>query len=504
MAQTRKSVNSTALDLNNRFGSDAERFRFEMAEEAGRQLRDYTKNTTKTISTFDKTMLLGYLENIGSNETNLRNLSWYLYYRSQTYMRLCQFYANMFCLDVRSIIPNYDMTGKKNNANKILKSYQETVNTVELMRLQQEFYNIYLTCFVQDVFYGIWIQDETGVFVWQIPPDYAKIIGKYNTGDFSLAMDMSYFKRHQELIEYIPDPFENMYNEYLSSNQKWQIVPEEYAICIKYRSEDYETVLPPMVAIFMALINLSDLEEIQSTADAQSIYKMLWLELETINNSKSIDDWKVDPSLVVEYFNRLADGLPEYIGAAIVPGKLNEVSFPNDASSDTSKVSQATETVLNTAGGAEFLNGSTIKTQAAFDCARIANTEFAISSLLPQTQSFVNRQLSYLLSDPCKVKFMAISVYTKKQFKEDILSSGQYGLPTKLLLNTLNGFNEVETMALNYLEEDVLGLSDKLIPLNSSYTQSSKEDGYNGETGQGAPKKDDDELTDSGAKSRNG
>lgn len=70
------------------------------------------------------------------------------------------------------------------------------------------------------------------------------------------------------------------------------------------------------------------------------------------------------------------------------------------------------------------------------------------------------------------------------------------GLPTKLAYNTLNQFSEKETMALNYLEEQVLGLSNLFVPLQTSYTQSGSSD-----TG-GAPTKDSTEITDDGEASK--
>ena len=50
---------------------------YEAASDAIKQLRDITKTTTKNISTFNKDTLRTYLQNIGSNEKNIRNLSWY-------------------------------------------------------------------------------------------------------------------------------------------------------------------------------------------------------------------------------------------------------------------------------------------------------------------------------------------------------------------------------------------------------------------------------------------
>lgn len=502
MAENVKSATgtNTAAELKEMF-ANKNQINYAKAEEALKRIHDPKKQYTKTISVFNKDTLRTYLQNIGANEKNIRNLSWYLYYRSQIYNRLVNFYANMFCLDARSVIPPYDLV-KGGDSNKMLKSFNDTLNILDNMHLQGEFYNIYVNCFIQDVFFGVVFYDDTGIFIYNFPADYARISGKYMTGDFGYEIDCSYFKKYPELLEYFPDPFKTLYDEYDRTGLRWQEMPQEYALCLKYRAEDMDSLIPPFLPIFNAIINLADLEDIQAIADAQNIYKLIWMELETIQGSKNIDDWKNDPGLVSDYFNRMLDqSFPPYIAGALVPGKLNEISFPDDQANDTNKVEKATETVLNTAGGAEILNGATINNTYAFKMAMIANTEYAISSLLPQTQGWVNRFLESHMSNPSKVKFFPISVYTKEEYKEQLLSAGQNGLPVKLAYNTLNGFSEKETMALNVLEEDILHLKDKLVPLSTSYTQS--DNGYTDEVGQGAPEKDAGDLTDSGERSRN-
>lgn len=464
---------------------------FAAAEQAAKSLRDITKTANKTISTFSRDTLRTYLQNLGGSEKNLRNLSWYLYYRSQTYARLCNYNADMFCLNARKIIPPYDLV-KGGDAKKMLKSYNDTLTILEKLNLQQEMRNAYLNCFIQDVFYGVVIYDDTGIFIWQVPADYAKIAGKYTTGDYSFAIDMSYFRSHQELLEYLPDPLQTMYNAYQSDNQKWQLVPDINCLCLKFRSEDWETVLPPYVALFESLINLSDLESIQAVADAQEIYKLIWYEMETLG--EDVDDFKVDPSLSIQYFNRLInEALPDYISAAMVPGKLDTISFTDTQKvNDTSKIATATETVLNTAGASEILNGKTISGAEAFRYAQIANTEYAISSLLPQTQAWVNRFLSMQLSNPSRVEFFPVSVYTKDSLKKDLLESCQYGFNNKIAYNTLNGISEKETLAMAFFEEEVLGLHDIMkYPLSSSFTTAGSDDSI----GNGGKPKDDVQTT---------
>ena len=468
--------------------------RFADSQEAFKRLRDFTKNSTRNVGTFDKEVLRSYFQNIVSNESRLRNLSWYLFYRSQVYARLVLYFSNMFVLYARSVIPNHDLT-KTNNPTKTLKSFQETIDEVDKMRLQQEFYPIFVTNFIQDVSYNVWIEDDDGVFVLPWPADSARITGKYMTGEFAYAVDATYLRSHQELIEYFPEPFEQIYRDYESTGEKWQPMPEEFSLCTKYRSEDIETALGPLMPMANSLVNLLDLEDIQAVAAEQEIYKLIWYELETIDGTDTPDDWKIDPDLAVDYFNKMVDeAIPPNMSAAIVPGKLNEISFPDSTASDTTKVAKATETVLNTAGGAEVLNGSTINNTYAFKLATQVNTEYAISSLLPQVQSWVNHRLQLVLSDPCKVKFFPVSVYTLPDYKEQLLTAAQNGFPTIFAYGACNGYSEKDIISLNNMEANILGLTDIFKPLSTSYTQSTNEGGR--------PKTPDDELSDSGDRTR--
>ena len=115
----------------------------------------YTKTSTKAVTAYSKDSLRTYLQNIGSNEKNLRNLSRYLYYRCHAYYRLIAYNANMFCLDARSVIPEYDMVAGV-DTNAMLSSYQDTLNVLDKLNLQYEFLKAYTICFREDVF--LWMR----------------------------------------------------------------------------------------------------------------------------------------------------------------------------------------------------------------------------------------------------------------------------------------------------------------------------------------------------------
>lgn len=470
------------------------------ANDALLNLRDIAKNKKyKSIETISKEDLRTYLENPTNYETQLRNISRYLVTRSQIYYRLIKYNANMFCLNARSVIPPYFMT-EDNDKDSILESYQATLDILDKMNLQYEFFKAYVTCFIEDVFYGVVYFDEksdqkTSMFFLPLPPEYCRIQGIWENGNFAFAMDMSYFKRNQELLEIWGEPFQSMYSEYESSGIKYVLCPQEYSVCLKFRSEDTELVLSPFAGLFSALLGLQELEDIQAIASEQEIYKLLVATIPLLSNSDDPDSFAVNPQLAVDYFNKLVEALPSYTDAVITPIPIDYVSFNNDTvASDVTKVQTATKTVLNTSGGSQVLNSATVTSSSGYESALKADTEFAISSLLPQTEMWVNFFISQYVKNPSKVKFFEVSTYTIKDFRKELLENSSNGLPNKLAVASMSGFSEKDTLALNFLEEDILGLSEKLKPFNTSYTQTGNDSG--------GQEKDTGDLTDEGEKTR--
>ena len=187
----------------------------------------------------------------------------------------------------------------------------------------------------------------------------------------------------------------------------------------------------------------------------------------------------------------MVESFPDYIGAILSPIPLEVLEFGNDQTTDITKIENATRTVLNTSGGAQVLNSSTISGTTAWNGAIKSDAEYATASLRPQTEAYINRFLTYHISNPAKVKFLKVTPYTKAEVKKSLLEDATYGLPTILSINSLNGFSELETLSLNYLENDVLGLVNKFKPLQSSHTQSSADSS-------GGQEKSIDDLTDAG------
>lgn len=459
------------------------------------QLLDPASTSAKTFSTFSKETLRTYMQNPLTQYKNLRNLSRFLYYRSPTYKRLIHYNANMIDLNYRSVIPMVDLV-KGVDQQKMLKSYYGTLSILEIMNLPLEFLKVYITCWKEDVFFGCVYYDDAGMFILPLDPDYCKVTGIYPTGDLAFDMDMTYFTRRQDVLEMWGEPFTSMYNAYNGVNdQRWQPMPDENCVCMKLNIDDWEIPIPPYIGLFDSLINLEDLKEITAIADEQEIYKLLSFKVPLLKNSEDVDDFAVDMATAIKYYKVIADSLPDYANAILNPGlEMEDVSFDHDQATDVNKIETTTKSVLSTSGGAAVLSAQNVSSSTSWKAAIVSDEEYALSSLLPQTQSWLNRFLSYQLKDAAKVKFMETTKYSRLDYKDSLRQDATYGVPVKLAINTLNGFNELETLSMAHLEQ-ALDLTSLFIPMASSNTMN---------TGNlsGKQEKPLSELTDSGEETR--
>lgn len=483
---------------------------FAKNSEIYKQLRDVTKSSSKSIETIDKETLKSYFRNLQSNEKQLRNTARYLYYRSNIFFRIVNWYAGMWDLRCRHVKPNYDLV-KGGDENKILKSLNESLNVLDTLNLHSNMTEALITSYIEDVYYSIvYYEEGIGTFFFRLDADECAIDGRYQTGDLSFSVDMSKWRnaQRQQIIEWLGSPLKEMYAEFERTKNKWVHCPDDFAFMLKFRMDDLNTVIPPFLPLYLMLASNEDSIDQQAVANELSIYKLIYMPLKSMG--KTVDDFELSPELAKKYFDRLvADAVPAYTSAAMVPGdELKVIEFDDSTDKDINRVEDSMNNVLATAGGGAVLNSNHITSTAAFNAWLREETEFALSTLLPQIDGFANRWLILHCSNPCTVKHFEVSVYTKDDLYEQLLQSCQYSYSNRLALNTLLGISEKETISMNFLENKILKLPEIMrYPLQSSFTTSNDgsvdEDGYTTEVGQGRPSVDDDELSESGERSRN-
>ena len=456
------------------------------------KLLNLEKTESRTYTIYSKEDLRTFIKNPKQNESRIRNLSRFLTRYSFQLQRLINYYSEMVCLEFQSIIPNIDIT-KEYDEITVLKQFYDTAKKLEQMDLSNEIYKL-LTVFWREgaVYAYVYDDDTTGGFFFHVlDGDYCRV-SSIEDGICNFSYDFSYFRKYPDDLEYWDSEFKIKYDAYDKNNKlRWQQLDPSRTICLKFDMSDPKISLPVFLPLFELLISLIDLQGIEAVKDKLSIYKLLVANMETISGSAESDDFKVDPDTALEYYYKLCEYLPPEVAACLSPLPLDVIDFKGSSTDEENAMSKSIDNLFKTSGGAQILNSDKISGAKAFGAAIICDTEMGLSSVLPQIQKWVNRYLTYKLGEGhAKVKYIEASPYTKTDKKNELITSGQNGVPVKLAVASLDGFSPLECLSLDILENSILKLHESWMPFSTSYVQSGKSD------------KPEESLTDEGAETR--
>ena len=467
------------------------------------QLTDLSKTESRTFQTYSRETLRTYMKSPKSYESQLRNLSRYLYRLCYEYRRICLHYATMICGDAFNIIPLDDPTNEMSPDDRT-NTWYETMIRWQRMDFASELVKLLLVAWREDSVYAYVYDDsdqEGGTCFYQIlDGDYCRV-SSVEAGVFRFAFDFSYFRSHETYLDYWDSEFKTKYEAYQKdSSLRWQELEPERQVCFKVNSDDPTMDYSPMSALFQTIINAIDLQEIQAVKDELSAYKLLVARLKPLSGTSDPDDFEIDPDTALKYYNKLAANVPPCVNVVLSPMEIDTIEFKDlNNTDDTDMISNSISNIFKHIGGVILdsdKSGTTI-----YEAQIIADMKYGQSTLLPQVQRYLNLYFNYIVgTEHGYFKYIdGVCPYTRRQKRKELLESAQNGF-SRMSIGILDGNTALEQISMLKLEKD-LGLVDLMSnPLSTSYTQSNKSgtDPING----GAPSKDSGDLTDSGSKSK--
>jgi hypothetical protein len=93
-----------------------------------------------------------------------------------------------------------------------------------------------------------------------------------------------------------------------------------------------------------------------------------------------------------------------------------------------------------------------------------------------QVETWVTRKLVYNFKGNFRCQLLDVTQLNRNELAELYLKAATYGIPSVIHLCAILGINQVDMMALNYLQNNMLDIANQFIPLSSSNTQSAMGD----------------------------
>lgn len=438
-------------------------------------LSDINKKTNRTYTQYTKEKYRQYIENPSSYEKELRNMSNFLYRVSMPYRRFINYLSDI-PLFYWNLMPQIDEDGVK-SADQLLKKYYKLLGQLENLSMPHEFRQILTTCIREGVYYGFKYEDKNATFFHKLDPDYCRIVEK-EAGCYNFAFDFSYFQKYPTYLEYMDPYFTTLYNLYQQdrTNYQWQILDGDKTICIKVDPDTVDPCLPLLVGLFESLLDLIDARSLQRNKDEIQNYKLIALKLPLFDSTKEVDDFSVDITTAKRFYTQLLDVVPASVGVAMTPMDIMPIEFEPDET-NANLITSSMSDVFDDSGISQLLFNSNKTGSVGLDASLKVDSAM-VWKLVECLERWVRRYIAYNSTGSAKYHFdiLRVDIFNKKAEVDRELSLANSGVPNKLKLAAANGDNPYHTLSAQIFENEILGLHEKWIPLQTSYTLSGGSD----------------------------
>lgn len=441
---------------------------------------------------YTKDQITTYLKDPYKNEKYLRNAVIYLYGASSHFRRLIQYFTALS--DLSYVVSPYKIDTSTAKPATVKRNYRRVLNLMASMDVKNQFEKILTVCLREDVFYGTIWETTDSTLIQQLPSDYCAI-SVIEDNVPNVSFDFSYFDKYPKNLPLYPEEFTKKYSIYKKdmTQYKWQELDAPNSFAIKCNKDILAYALPPFAGILREIYDLEDFKALKKTKEELENYAILVMTL-------GIDDqgnWQMDLDKAKEFWRNLDGVLPEEIGSVLSPMPINKISFERTHAGDVDSVAEAEDALFSAAGVSSLLFNNP-KASANALLLSIKADQSLTYSIVKSIECMVNRFVHrHGYGKYFKVTFLDVSPFNRKEAGDMYLKACQFGMPMVSYYCATQGLMQDEMDCMNFLEDDVLGVKARFVPLQSSNTQST---GLSGDAGR--PESDMDDLTEAGETTR--
>lgn len=388
---------------------------------------------------------------------------------SPHYYRLNSLYSNMalFCWWV-------DLYDVKDNANinTIKTQYNKLAAKLENMHLKHEFSKIMRYLPYQDIYCGLVVENDTDFFFQRISFNICKLY-QVQDGLYNFKMDLAAINP-TELKAY-PDYVQQAYVDFIEGNGKqkshWYVPDADKQICIKLNNQ-WTFPYPIMIGLVRDILDLDVYKKLKLQSARTDNYKAIVVEV-------PIDDNEVDkPLLSPETLGIFAEinreSMSDDIGLIHTLGSKGEAISFKDSANTRNNVSDAVDELYNASGETkELFNGSSSATAVTFS---VENDAGFVYGVYRQFERWINRYIKIRKYNKSAFKFyfylLDITIFNRDNVIKRYKEAATLGACIDRWLASLD-MTPSRTLGSYIVNKDIFNFASNLIPLSSSYNESS-------------------------------
>lgn len=427
----------------------------------------------------------------GSSILDKIKLSRNYFFTNGTFKELVLYYATLM-LHRGFLIPLLKNQNLKIDDKNISKRYYQALNYINNMDLTNFLNHCSLTAVLDGTYYGVKVNVTKDNFsVLDLPSAYCSSYFKDIEGNDLIDFDLSYFdsisnaETRDDVLKAYPKEISKAYADYkkATGNKKRELavmtIPSDIGICFTLVDGR-----PFLVNIIPLLLKQEDGLNVEIEKEKAGIKKILTQKIPHLNTGEFLLDIPE-----VEELHAGAVGMMKSNPNISVLTTYADTEIEGSETTNSKSYSlldKTTSNIYSQAGVSHLIFNS--DTSMALEPS--INNDISIMMTLEEkfarfvtniiNSQFANGSISF------NYKILEVSKQNCSKILEDSIKLATLGY-SQILPSVINGVDQYELMNLKNLENNLLGLKDNLVPLQTSYTQTGSKTS-DGEPG--APNKD--------------
>lgn len=403
-----------------------------------------------------------------------QKLSRNYFWKDGFYRRIVVHYATLL-LYSGILIPN-PVLGKTLSKDAISKRYHAALDFVEKMSLPSLLTNFSIAALVDGCYYGV-IQtlDKNNIAILDLPTGYCCSRFKDMKGNDIIEFDVSYFytiidkdKRREALALYpkvVSDAFRK-YERGKTAN-RWVFIPSEIGICFPMFDSR-----PFFLNVIPATIDFEEAVDVEKERDLEEIRKIIVQKIPHLTDGGLL----FEPDEAEEIHKGTVGMMKGNKNISVLTTYADVDSIVSKTSAEAASSNNLEKNIANIYFEAG-VSGELFAAKGSSTVPFSNKNDLALMMYLGNKYSvFITNILNRLYSNTSMdftYQILPVSYQNQKEYIEDNFKLA--GMGYSFLLPALaSGLSQRSYVNLKDLENDILSLEEKLIPLSSAYNQSAE------------------------------
>lgn len=382
------------------------------------------------------------------------------------YRRLLIYYATIL-MYYGILIPN-SISGKLS-----LKKYRNALNYLDRMDLQNLLTDISLKVLVDGCYYGIILTVKDDFSIFRMPTSYCRTRYTDLQGNDIVEFNVSYFstihddEAREQALKVYPKEVRLHYRKWINGKVEspWVVLSGAAVVCF-YLTDDCR---PMFLNVIPATIDYEDAVDTEQERALEEIRKIIVQKIPHLNDGQLL----FEPDEAEEMHTGAVNMMKGNKNLSVLTTYADVDAVISKTAADTvsNSLEKMVQNIYAQAGTSSLLFATTGTQALGTSITNDMSMMMILGNKYSKFITFVINSVFANSSLKFDWKLLPISYYNQKEFIDQSLKLAQSGY-SFLLPSIASGVSQGALTQLKELENDVLDLSNVLIPLSSSYTQS--------------------------------